>query len=154
MGTRSVVHSTYLIAAQSPEATLVNSYTRWQRLGRQVRKGEKGIAIFVPYKRTEPDPETGLLVETVTGFGLGHVWDVRQTDGEPLPAPPPIAEDTSSSGIARAVNRRLSRWLIGEGLPCKRRDRSGPADGQTSVEQWAILPVSPTTSLDRARRRW
>jgi hypothetical protein len=118
-----------LIAAQSPEATLVNSYKRWQTLGRQVRKGEKGIAIFVPYKRTETDPETGLPVETVTGFGVGHVWDVAQTDGEPLPAPPPIAEDASSSGVARELNLRLSRWLIGEGLRLESKEFPGHAAG-------------------------
>lgn len=118
-----------LIHAQRPEATLVNSYKRWQTLGRQVRKGEKGIAIFVPYKRTEPDPETGLPVEVVTGFGLGSVFDVAQTDGNPLPAPPQISEDTSSSGVARALNLRLSQWLIGEGLRLESKDFPGHAAG-------------------------
>jgi hypothetical protein len=118
-----------LIHAQRPDATLVNSYRRWQDLGRQVRKGEKGIAIFVPYKRTEPDPDTGLPVEVVTGFGLGSVFDVAQTEGEPLPAPPPIGEDTSSSGVARALNLRLSRWLIDEGLRLESKDFPGHAAG-------------------------
>jgi hypothetical protein len=118
-----------LIRSQRPDATLVNSYRRWQALGRQVRKGEKGVAIFVPYKRTETDPETGAPVETVTGFGLGTVFDVSQTDGDPLPAPPQISEDTSSSGIARDLNLRLSRWLIGEGLLLESKDFPGHASG-------------------------
>src|SRR5215210_5575063 len=59
-----------LIAAQRPDATLVNSYKRWQTLGRQVRKGEQGIRIFVPYRRTESDPETGEPTDRVTGFGV------------------------------------------------------------------------------------
>jgi len=38
-----------LIALQTEgKATLVNSYTRWKALGRQVSKGEKGIAIIAP----------------------------------------------------------------------------------------------------------
>ena len=118
-----------LIQSQKPDATLVNSYRRWQALGRQVRKGEKGIAIFVPHKRVETDPDTGEPAEIVTGFGLGTVFDVSQTDGDPLPAPPPIGEDTSSSGVAREVNLRLSRWLIDEGLRLESKDFPGNAGG-------------------------
>src|SRR5205085_8231318 len=96
---------------------------------RQVRKGEKGLAIFVPYKRTETDPDTGEPVDVVTGFGVAHVWDVTQTDGDPLPAPPAISEDASSSGVARELNLRLSRWLIGEGLRLESKDFPGHAGG-------------------------
>ena len=42
-----------LIVAQRPEATRVAGYRAWQALGRQVRKGEKGMVIFVPH-RTVP----------------------------------------------------------------------------------------------------
>jgi antirestriction protein ArdC len=119
----------FLIRSQRPDATLVNSYRRWQALGRQVRKGEKGIAIFVPYKRVESDPDTGEPVEVVTGFGFRTVFDVAQTDGDPLPAPPPIAEDTSSSGVARELNVRLSRWLVDEGLRLESKDFPGNARG-------------------------
>src|SRR5262245_55348903 len=38
-----------LILMQRPDATRVAGYRVWQALGRQVRKGEKGIAILVPY---------------------------------------------------------------------------------------------------------
>jgi antirestriction protein ArdC len=48
-----------LIAAQRPEATYVAGYRVWQELGRQVRKGERGIAIFVPHiYRPKTDGET------------------------------------------------------------------------------------------------
>jgi len=118
-----------LIASQRSDATLVNSYRRWQALGRQVRKGEQGIKIFVPYRRAESDPETGEPTERVTGFGLGTVFDVAQTDGDPLPTPPPISEDTSSHGVARAVNLRLSQWLIDEGLRLESKEFPGHASG-------------------------
>jgi hypothetical protein len=35
-----------MIFCQRPDATLVAGYRRWLELGRQVRKGEKGIVIF------------------------------------------------------------------------------------------------------------
>ncbi|MGI9023785.1 MAG: ArdC-like ssDNA-binding domain-containing protein [Acidimicrobiales bacterium] len=41
-----------LIASQRPEGvTRVAGYRRWQSLGRQVRKGEQGIAILAPVLR-------------------------------------------------------------------------------------------------------
>ena len=37
-----------LIFAQMPTATMVNAYERWQDTGRQVKKGERGLKIFLP----------------------------------------------------------------------------------------------------------
>jgi len=37
-----------LIALQAPQATRVAGFRSWQSLGRQVRKGERGIAILAP----------------------------------------------------------------------------------------------------------
>lgn len=40
--------NTLLIMTQRPDATRVAGYRAWQALGRQVKKGETGIKIFVP----------------------------------------------------------------------------------------------------------
>ena len=50
-----------LIALQRPGATRVAGYRAWQGLGRQVRKGEKGIRILAPMtsRIKIEDPETG-----------------------------------------------------------------------------------------------
>ena len=37
-----------LILMQRPESTRVAGYRKWQQLGRQVRKGEKGVKILAP----------------------------------------------------------------------------------------------------------
>jgi hypothetical protein len=37
-----------LIVSQRPDASRVAGYRTWQRLGRQVRKGERGIRILAP----------------------------------------------------------------------------------------------------------
>src|SRR5579872_1866600 len=37
-----------LIALQRPDATRIAGYRKWQDMGRQVRKGEKGIVILAP----------------------------------------------------------------------------------------------------------
>jgi len=73
-----------LILAQMPEATLVAGYRAWQEKDRQVRKGEKGLSILAPILvKDRDDPERKILV----GFRAVKVFDVSQTDGEPIPEP-------------------------------------------------------------------
>lgn len=40
--------NTMLIAMQKPQATFVASFKKWQELGRNVDKGQKGIGILAP----------------------------------------------------------------------------------------------------------
>jgi antirestriction protein ArdC len=81
-----------LILLQKPDATLVAGYKTWEKMGRHVKKGEKGIAIFAPrtYKREIVDEETGEVMDIITGlagFKVVYVFDVSQTEGKPLPLP-------------------------------------------------------------------
>ncbi|MCX4269372.1 MAG: ArdC-like ssDNA-binding domain-containing protein [Lachnospiraceae bacterium] len=98
-------NNTLLIAMQKPEATLVAGYQAWQKnFNRHVNKGEKGIRILAPapYKikeeRDKLDPVTGEVMLDKDGmpqteeveikipaFRAVSVFDVSQTDGEPLP---------------------------------------------------------------------
>jgi antirestriction protein ArdC len=77
-----------LISLQRPDATRVAGYHTWRELGRQVREGEKGIAILAPVTARRRDPDTdGDPAEqprVLRGFRVTHVFDVSQTDGEPL----------------------------------------------------------------------
>ena len=94
-----------LIAMQKPDATHIAGYTAWQHnFKRQVMKGEKGIKIIAPspYKMKKEqeriDPGSGspmkgadgkpLMEEVevkVPAFKIATVFDISQTDGEPLP---------------------------------------------------------------------
>ena len=97
------LNNTMLIAMQMPEATRVASYRSWQRdFDRHVRKGERGIEILVPMvvKRKDADSEgvpqddeEATERRKLVGFKVGHVFDVSQTEGEPLPE---IAEQVSA----------------------------------------------------------
>lgn len=73
-----------LIAMQKPDATYVAGFHAWRKLGRYVRKGETGIRIMVPHAR-KVVTEDGEEERRVYGFGTGVVFDVTQTEGEPLP---------------------------------------------------------------------
>ena len=98
-------NNSLLIAMQKPGATLVASYTAWQKkFQRQVMRGEKGIRIFAPtpvkvkkeQEKTDPVtgeilrnaegiPETEEVTVTIPRFKVVTVFDVSQTDGKPLP---------------------------------------------------------------------
>jgi hypothetical protein len=70
-----------LILWQKPAATHVAGYHAWQKMNRYVRKGEKGIAILAPcaYSDKADITKTRIFFKTV------WVFDISQTDGEPLP---------------------------------------------------------------------
>lgn len=95
-------NNTLLIAMQRPDATLVTGYRNWQSMGRQVKKGEKGITIIAPtpIKRKKeqavldqdqkpvigPDgkPKTEEVEVTLPCFKAITVFDIEQTTGEPI----------------------------------------------------------------------
>jgi hypothetical protein len=74
-----------LILRQFPEASRVAGFHRWQVLGRFVRKGERGIAILAPvvHRPTTDDDSDDEL--SPVAFRIAYVFDVSETDGEPLP---------------------------------------------------------------------
>jgi antirestriction protein ArdC len=77
-----------MIFLQRPDATVVAGFNRWKSLGRFVKKGEKGIAIFAPcrYKtKVETDAGEEQTVQQIRGFRVVHVFDISQTEGEELP---------------------------------------------------------------------
>jgi hypothetical protein len=110
-----------LILAQRPDATRVAGYRTWQRLGRQVAKGSKGIAILAPcvYRRRPVDDaerdEHPELVRILRGFTVVHVFDQSDTTGDPLPDVRPVlleGEGALWDGLAAQVasaGYRLSR---------------------------------------------
>lgn len=98
-------NNTLLIAMQKPEATLVAGYGSWQKkFNRQVKRGEKGIRIIAPVPirqkeeiekfdpetnepilRPDGQPETEEVEQIIPRFRVATVFDISQTDGDPLP---------------------------------------------------------------------
>lgn len=102
-----------LILVQRPDATMVAGFRRWQELGRQVNRGEKGIAILAPMLRTDPDdPDRKIL----TGFRTVHVFDVGQTSGEPIPQTPRPRQLEGDGPLVRAATRGLVLIAQKEGV--------------------------------------
>lgn len=82
---RYSLNNQLLILAQRPDATCVAGYRAWQRLGRQVKRGERAIAIFAPTTRRIPQEDSDEPKRVVVGFRVAGVFDITQTEGEPLP---------------------------------------------------------------------
>ncbi len=106
-----------LIVAQRPDATRVAGYRTWQSLGRQVLRGEHGIAILAPctYKTDDSDDEaaeTSHGRRVLRGFKVVHVFDIGQTEGEPLPEPPVAILTGDAPGDLRD---RLAQLIRAEG---------------------------------------
>ncbi|MFH1373236.1 MAG: ArdC family protein [bacterium] len=82
-----------LIAMQRPDATQVAGFHTWRKFDRFVRKGEKGIMILAPItnRRKDEDLEPECEGYEVLGYRAVHIFDVSQTDGEPLPQPEYVA---------------------------------------------------------------
>lgn len=89
-------NNSLLIYIQRPDSQLVAGYSTWKKVGRQVKKGSKGIRIFLPtpYKTKEQveriNPVTKVKEKTeeeVTrmSFKLGSVFDISDTEGKEIP---------------------------------------------------------------------
>jgi hypothetical protein len=78
-------HNCHLIMIQRPDARRVAGYNRWRELGRQVRKGSKGIAILCPAPIRGEKDDAGERAILAMRFRIGYVYDISDTDGEPLP---------------------------------------------------------------------
>ena len=104
-----------LIVSQMPDATYVAGYRAWQELGRQVRKGEKGIVITAPVVGRKSCPEDDSPgssddMPEVRGFRGVYVFDISQTEGEELPS---IARP---EGDPVGVTDRLRAFIVTQGI--------------------------------------
>ncbi len=133
-----------LIAMQRPDATRVAGFHKWQDLGRQVRKGEHGIRILAPhtYKGTDDNGDE----ETRVYFRAVSVFDLSQTDGEPLPEIPcePLTGDSHAGMLPRLEQFATSiGWTIETG-------ETGNADGWAMPKEQRIRI---SDRLDEPNRR-
>jgi hypothetical protein len=98
--------NTLLILRQFPEATRVAGFRSWRQLGRFVRKGEQDIAILAPVTLRPEPQDNGDDELSPVAYRIAYVFDIRQTDGDPLPE---IACQLGGDGPAGA-SVRLERW--------------------------------------------
>jgi antirestriction protein ArdC len=74
-----------LISRQDPDATRVAGFATWKKLGRVVRRGERALWILAPMTGRRTRNAEGEERRPIVGFRPVAVFDVAQTDGDPLP---------------------------------------------------------------------
>jgi hypothetical protein len=143
------VNNTLLILHQKPDATRVAGYRTWQELGRQVQEGESAIWIYAPLT-ADKSPECGnspnwheegktdceyheesepaAWSTGVVGFKPVPVFDISQTEGDPLPD-----LDTAAAGdgteLRAAVEGACADLPVGYEAVPRDRWRHGSAEG-------------------------
>jgi antirestriction protein ArdC len=111
-----------LILQQNPNASRVAGFHDWLKMSRHVRKGEKGIAILAPMKWQKHDKDTGETTSGIGGFRAVYVFDIAQTDGEPLPERPHVTFTDGSNEEAQTLTATLTASLERAGIPVITKD--------------------------------
>lgn len=128
----------------------VTGYRTWRSLARQVRKGEKGLAILAPIIRkveVEGDDRTEKVERGVVGFRPVHVFDISQTDGPPLPDTSPALLEGDLPETWEAV-----AGLIGDAgysLHFEDDSRLGTANGLTDMLGKQVLVKESLSGAQR-----
>jgi antirestriction protein ArdC len=108
-----------LIFAQRPDATHVQGYRAWNKAGYQVRKGEKGIAIYAPMIFARRDATADADSDSIPrlGYRIAYVFDIAQVD--PLEgtavAATPATSDTGTTDANRSLDA-LKAFLVGHNV--------------------------------------
>jgi len=134
---RYSLHNVLLIASQNPNASYVAGFHTWNELGRFIRKGEKGIMIFVPIvrrKAQKDDEDREEVSRPVAGFRPAFVFDISQTDGKELPQIGIVRGDPSQHA------ERLRRFASAQGIAIEYSKEIAPARGTSYGSRVLILP--------------
>jgi len=130
-------HNIMLIASQKPTATYVAGFHTWHKLGRFVKKGEKGILILAPIirkKATNADDVESDDSPSAVGFRAAYVFDVSQTEGQELPTIGRV------KGDPRDYRERLARFVVEHGITLEYSQDIAPARGISAGGKIVLLP--------------
>ncbi len=130
-----------LIAIQCPGATKVNSFKRWKELGRSPIAGSKAIMILAPILRKDEDSDSD--EKKLVGFHATYVFDVSQTEGEPLAETWEQISEEPPEGYVED----LENAVRAEGFEVSYEDlsREGGRRGYTSFASKRVVIDSSTT---------
>lgn len=137
-----------LILSQNPDASRVAGFRAWKKLGRYVKKGEKGLVITAPMvlKRSDDEAQPGEQdtqhKEQDPGgmlrFRGVYVFDVSQTDGDPL------ADLGQVQGEPGEFTQRLKEAITHKGIELVVEEMDVGTHGYSTGGRIAICPgLSP-----------
>jgi hypothetical protein len=141
---RYSLHNVMLITQQKPTATHVAGFHTWNKLGRFVRKGERGIFILAPIVRKMEvvEPLTEVNDRVLLGFRGCAVFDYSQTEGRDLP------DIGHVQGDPQHYQDLLVEFLTAQGISLEYTEKIAPARGISAGGRIALLPgMSPAENF-------
>lgn len=125
-------------------AQYVASFTTWKRMHYQVRKGERGIAIYVPRPYSRVD-ETSAQEMTRTFFKVSYVFANTQVEPMNEEVSPLPAFFVPLEGECDALYERLAEVVLRDGIQLVEQDYAG-AQGFSTKGRIGIKPGLDSTS--------
>jgi antirestriction protein ArdC len=130
------------IARQKPDASRVAGLYAWNKLGRKVKKGERGIRILAPVigirRKKDEEAEKDIRKQNqpvLVGFRAAYVFDVSQTEGAELPG-----FNERVKGEVGEYRERLIDFTMAQGIELEFKESIAPALGMSYGGRIAILP--------------
>jgi antirestriction protein ArdC len=113
--------------------TRLAGFRTWLTLGRHVRKGETAIWILAPIiaRVRDETPEAGEPERRVVGFRTVPVFDIAQTEGEPLPEPVRLLDGEAPPALWTGLAAQVA--AEGYSLSIVAREELGSPNGITDA---------------------
>tara|TARA_A100000171_G_scaffold42943_1_gene44643 strand:+ start:4745 stop:5644 length:900 start_codon:yes stop_codon:yes gene_type:complete len=142
-----------LIMSQCPDARRVAGFHTWKSMGRFVKKGEKGIVIIAPmiFKNSDTKSINPQSAEDdpIVRFRSVHVFDISQTEGEPLPEPDRIDGDPGE--LLSALESGIKR----SGIALHSEPDLGGAEGMSIGGKISVLEsLNPANRFSTLVHEW
>lgn len=132
----------FLIMLSRPDATRVAGYNQWLKLGRHVKRAERGIQILAPLVHKNVD-ENGIESTHLYGFKVTHVFDFSQTEGDPLPQQPAW----KSLGQNDELRKKLMKYAQSKGISVSYEKLDNDTQGASLGGKIILSPSSGVKTL-------
>lgn len=129
-------NNTCLIINQYPDASRVAGFNAWKKLNRNVKKGEKGIRILAPMVHKDKEDQESVRVS----FRSVAVFDISQTEGDPLPGVVNRLEGDDNGLLAA-----LKEFATGKGFKVVEKDL-GECNGYCTFAAPITIALNPNRS--------
>jgi antirestriction protein ArdC len=143
-------NNTMMIMLQCPTASNVAGFETWKKMGRCVKKGEKGIPIFAPAgqgRATRKNERTGEdeVVRSWLRFRIAYVFDISQTEGDELPT---ITQPVPETPFASSIDALTKVALALPGIVSRIEVRSRELGDSSTAGGWYMPATKAIVVID------